>query len=234
MLFIPTSPRSRSLTLMLATGVIGNTAYAASIDIGPSGQTYTSSAIQCAGNPVTGDQSPVIEAGLFNPKRSTKAGVSLNGTVVGQVTADSPATNVWLADGNNTVVISLNRKTADRYTFTVQPGICALPDTSGNTFSADGSLEYAASGKSYATVVPACAMNPATGMSQPYVNLFDNGTYLINVSVNGVPLTQLNGTTRRSTPVFLGAGINVISAANGTISTDYYTRDGGNGTCVLP
>jgi hypothetical protein len=33
--------------------------------------------------------------------------------------------------------------------------------------------------------------------------------------------------------VFLSAGWNVISAANGSLSTDYYLRDGGNGTCVL-
>jgi hypothetical protein len=32
----------------------------------------------------------------------------------------------------------------------------------------------------------------------------------------------------------LGAGVNVISAANGFLSTDYYVRDGGDGTCTLP
>ena len=109
----------------------------------------------------------------------------------------------------------------------------ALPDTSGNTFSADGTLEYAASGKSYATVVPGCALNGATGQVQPYVNLFDAGGYLLNVSVNGVPLTQLSA-TRPHVPVFLAAGINVISAANGSLSTDYFVRDGRSGTCVLP
>jgi hypothetical protein len=65
------------------------------------------------------------------------------------------------------------------------------------------------------------------------VNLFDNGTYLLNVSVNNVPLTQLS-TSRRSTPVFLAPGLNVISAANGAVSTDYYVRDGGDGSCTLP
>jgi hypothetical protein len=37
-------------------------------------------------------------------------------------------------------------------------------------------------------------LNPATGRAQRYVNLFDSGTYLLNVSVNGVPLTQLSAT----------------------------------------
>jgi hypothetical protein len=65
------------------------------------------------------------------------------------------------------------------------------------------------------------------------VHLFDNGGYLLNVSVNGIPLTQLSATKPR-TPVFLGAGRNVISAANGSLSVDYYVRDGGDGSCTLP
>ena len=97
-------------------------------------------------------------------------------------------------DGANKVVVALSKKVADTYAFNVSPGMCALPDTSGNTFSADGTLEYAASGKSYATVTPGCAMSPTTGQPQPYVHLFDNGGYLLNVSVNGVPLTQLSTT----------------------------------------
>jgi hypothetical protein len=104
-------------------------------------------------------------------------------------------------------------------------------DTGGNTFS--GGVEYGASGKSSATVTPGCALNAATGRPQPYINLFDNGSYLLNVSVNNVPLTQL-GTTRPHTPVFLSAGLNVIAAANASLSTDYYVRDGGTGTCTLP
>jgi hypothetical protein len=158
--------------------------------------------------------------------------VSLNGTSVATVTAAAPSAQVWLGDGANTVVVKVTNKIADSYTFIVQTGMCS-PDTSGNTFSADGTLEYGASGKSYATVTPGCAWNPAAGQAQPYVHLFDNGSYLLNVSVNGVPLTQLSG-THTHTPVFLGAGQNVISAANGTLSTDYYVRDGGDGTCTLP
>lgn len=207
---------------------------AATIQVGPSGKTFASSAVGCAVKPDTGVQTPRIDAGLLNPRPKATASVSLNGAPLGTVNAASPGMTVWLAVGANDVVVKLDRKTADRYAFLVDAGMCALPDTSGNTFSADGSLEYAASGKSYATVTPGCAFNAATGRAQPYVNLFDNGSYLLNVSVNGTPLTQLNGTTRRHVPVFLGPGQNVISAVNGYQSTDYYVRDGGSGECVLP
>ena len=206
---------------------------ATNVQIGASGKTFASSMVRCATDPTTNELSPVVDAGLFNPTTKASATVSLNGTPVAKVTNVNPATNVWLADGQNTVVVALNKKTADSYAFNVQPGMCALPDTSGNTFSPDGTLEYAASGKSYATVTPGCALNGATGQAQPYVNLFDNGDYMLNVSVNGVPLTQLSR-LKRHTPVFLSAGLNVISAANGYLSVDYYVRDGGDGTCLLP
>jgi streptogramin lyase len=203
------------------------------VQIGPSGKTYASSAVRCATDQATGQLAPVVEAGLFNPKKNTSAEVVLNGTPVANVTNVDPASNVWLAEGNNTVVVALNKKTADAYAFTVPPGMCALPDTSGNTFSADGTLEYAASNKSYATVTPGCALNPVTGLAQPYVHLIDNGDYLLNVSVNGEALTQLSP-SRPHTPVFLSAGLNVISAANGYLTVDYYVRDGGDGMCALP
>ena len=177
--------------------------------------------------------SAVVEAGLFNPTTKVRGTVSLNGTPVANVTSVNPSTDVWLADGDNTVVVALNKKTADSYAFSVQAGMCDLPDTSGNTFSADGILEYAASGKSYATVTPGCEWNPGTARAQPYVHLIDNGNYLLNVSVNGVALTQLSA-THPNTPVFLNAGQNVISAANGYVSIDYYVRDGGDGTCIFP
>jgi hypothetical protein len=208
---------------------------ATGVQVGASGKTYASSGVQCALNPVSG-MAPLVQAGLYNPKTSSSAVVSLNGTDVASVTFYSPDANVWLANGSNTVVVTVDRRTADSYTFDAslsypnQPNMC-IPDTSANTIS--GSVEYAASGKSYATVTPGCALNPATGQTQPYVNLSDNGTYLINVSVNNVPLTQLNS-TRPHTPVFLKAGWNVISAANGSVSTDYYVRDGGTGICTLP
>ncbi len=205
---------------------------AATIQVGASGKTYASSVVQCATDPTTGMPSPVVEAGLFQPKSSAKAVVSLNGTAVATVTAKNPSTDVWLVDGDNTVVVASSRRVTDTYAFVVQPGAC-LPDTSGNTFSADGLWEHAASGKSSATVTPGCAWNPATGQAQPYVHLVDDGNYLLNVSVNGVPLTQLSA-TRPHTPVFLSAGRNVIAAANGQLSVDYYVRDAGDGTCTLP
>jgi hypothetical protein len=174
-----------------------------------------------------------VEAGLFNARRGARALVVLNGTPIALVTAADPAADVWLAGGDNTVVVALSRRKADAFTFVVPPGMCDLPDTSGNTFSSDGTLEYAASGKSYATVTPGCALNPATGLAQPYVHLVDTGTYLLNVSVNGEPLTQLSA-TRPHTPVFLSAGWNVIAAANGYLTVDYFVRDGGAGSCTLP
>lgn len=225
---------SSAVVAFAAVTALSGSAWAATtVQVGASGKTYASSAVQCAADPATGASSPVVEAGLFNPTTRLRATVTLNGTPVATVTTLIPATNVWLADGDNKVVVALNKKTVDSYVFTVQPGMCSLPDTSGNTFSADGTLEYAASGKSYTTVTPGCAWNAGTGQAQPFVNLFDNGDYMLNVSVNGVPLTQLS-TTHPHTPVFLSAGQNVISAANGYLSVDYYVRDGGDGTCTLP
>lgn len=228
------SPRillSSGLAALAAVAVFAS-AMAASVQIGESGKTYASSVVECATNPNTGTLAPVVEAGLYQPKSNAKATVSLNGTYVATVTGASPATNVWLAEGSNTVTVTINKKTADSYAFTVAPDACS-PDTSGNTISPDGLWETGASGKSSATVTPGCAWNPATGQAQPYVHLVDNGDYLLNISVNGVPLTQLSATNPH-TPVFLSAGANVISAANGSLSTDYYIRDGGDGTCLLP
>ena len=173
--------------------------------------------MRCAANPATGVLVASGGSWSLQPEEEYERRDRPQRHRVANVTSDDPAADVWLADGNNTVVVALSKKTADTYTFTVQPGMCALPDTSGNTFSADGTLEYAASGKSYATVTPGCALNPATGLAQPYVHLMDNGNYLLNVSVNGEPLTQLSA-TRPHTPVFLSAGQNVISAANGYVT----------------
>jgi hypothetical protein len=224
---------SSVIVAFAAVMALGAPVWATTVQIGASGKTFASSMVQCAPNPSTGLSSPVVDAGLFNPTNNASANVTLNGTFAATVTTKTPSTPVWLVDGNNSVVVALNKKTADSYVFAVQPGMCTLPDTSGNTFSPDGTLEYAASGKSYATVIPGCALNPATGQAQPYVNLFDNGSYILNVSINGIPLTQLSA-SRPHTPVFLSAGQNVISAANGYLSTDYFIRDGGNGTCNLP
>jgi hypothetical protein len=220
-----------AIAVLLATAVPASAATA--IQVGASGKTYASAAVQCANDPATGSPAPMVEAGLYNPKRGASATVWLDGAAVAGVSADSPSSTVRLGEGDHTVVVALSRKIADSYRFAVAAGQCALPDTSGNWFSADGTLEYGASGKSYATVTPGCALNAATGLAQPYVHLFDNGGFLLNVSVNGTPLTQLSA-TRPHTPVFLGAGLNVISAANGSLSVDNYVRDGGSGVCTLP
>jgi len=204
---------------------------AAAVQVGPTGKTYASSAVTCVVNPATNQLAPMVAAGLWNPKRTASATVSLNGVFVATVTGANPAAAVWLADGTNTVVVALSKRSADSYQFVVSSGMCA-PDTSGNTFSPDGTLEYGASGKSYATVTPGCALNPATGLGQPYVNLFDNGGWVLNVSVNGVPLTQLSA-SRPHTPIFLNSGPNVISVASGSLSTDWYVRDGGAGICAI-
>lgn len=204
--------------------------------VGPSGATYASAGMQCGVNPVAG-MAPVVHAGLYNPKKNASATVLLNGVAVATVSFSSPDALVWLGNGPNTVTVSVNRRVTDTYSFDATPvnpsqaNVC-MPDTSANVVS--GSLEYAASLKSYATITPGCALNGRTGQAQPFINLFDNGSWLLNVSVNNVALTQLNGTTRPHTPVFLGPGLNVISAANGAASTDYYVRDGGTGTCTLP
>ena len=229
---------SRPIMLAAAAAVVASAAAtsaraATSVQIGNSGKTFASSAVQCRTQPATGLMAPMVQAGLFNPKPSASAAVTLNGALVMNVGAAVPVADVWLAGGSNTVVVALSKRSADTYAYAVTAGQCSLPDTSHNTFSADGTLEYAASGKSYATVTPGCALNAGTGQPQPYVNLFDNGGFLLNVSVNGVPLTQLSA-QRPHTPVFLSAGVNVISAANGSLSTDYYVRDGGDGRCVLP
>lgn len=228
---------SSGLLVFVTVMVLETPVWAAtSVQVGGSGKTYASSGVQCALHPIIG-MAPVVQAGLYNPKHNASAAVSLNGTPITTVTFFNPDTDVWLANGANTVVVALNKHWVDSYAFDAslaypgQPNIC-IPDTSGNTVSSN--LEYAASLKSYATVTPGCALNALTGRAQPYINLFDNGNYLLNVSVNNVPLTQLNGTTRTHTPVFLSAGLNIISVANGSLSTDYYVRDGGNGSCTLP
>jgi hypothetical protein len=226
---------SSAAAVFVAVMALGESARAAtSVQVGTSGKSYASSAVECAANPDnTGAQSPRVKAGLYNSKNNASATVSLIGGPSTPVTTANPDADVWLNDGNNTVVVALNNHISDSYTFTVPANTCALPDTSSNTFSADGTLEYAASGKSYTSVTPGCALNPATGLTQPYVHLLDNGNYILNVSVNGVALTQLSA-THLHIPVFLSAGQNVISAANGYLSIDYYVRDGGDGTCTLP
>lgn len=224
--------------LFIAVGLAGLVAHTASpalaagsVQIGASGKTFASSAAVCAIKPAAGAHAPMVQAGLFNPRRNVEAVIRLNGVRLTEVKTESPVADVWLLQGVNTVSVTLDRKTSDSYSFTVASGQCSLP--AGNFYSPDGSLEYAASGKSYMTVAPGCAFNPATGIAQPFVNLFDNGGFLLNVSVNGVPLTQLSA-IKTHTAVFLGAGSSLITAANAGLSTDSFLREGGTGTCTLP
>lgn len=219
--------------LIFTIGLCTTAMAATTVQIGSTGKTFASSAAQCDINPATGVNSPKVQVGLFNPTPRAEAELRLNGKKLQELQARAPMTDVWLADGKNSVTLSLGKKVPDTYVFSTVSGQCALPATPGNFYSADGTLEYAVSGKSYLTVAPACALNPATGLTQPFVNLFDNGTFLLNVSVNGTPLTQLSATRPRAL-VFLGAGQNLITAANGNTSTDTFVRDGGTGNCVLP
>lgn len=233
----PVSPASRLLRglLLPALAATALQAGAADIQVGPSGKTYADSALSCALHPTAG-LSPQVMAGLYQPAKRARATVSLNGAKVAQVTATQPDATVWLAAGPNTVQVALSARVADRYafdatpTFPGQPNVC-IPDTRGNSVSGD--LETAASGTSYATVTPGCALNPQTGLAQPYFTLFDNGGYLLNVSLNTVPLTQLSSSRPKAT-LFLAPGLNVVTVAAGSLSTDAYVRDGGSGTCTLP
>jgi hypothetical protein len=224
----------RALLAAGASLTVGCAWAATGVQVGASGKTYASAAWACALHPVAG-MSPAVQAGLYKPKRKSRGTVSLNDTAVATVNATSPDATVWMSNGVDTVSVSTG-KVEDSYTFDAsvtypgQPNAC-IPDTRGNIVNGD--LEYASSLKSYAVVTPGCAFNPLTARAQPFVNLFSNGKFLLNVSINNVPLTQLNGTTRTHVAVFLSAGLNVISAANGAQSTDYYVRDGGTGTCTL-
>ncbi|MDL2338990.1 MAG: hypothetical protein QFE16_14210 [Pseudomonadota bacterium] len=222
-----------SAALITAVGVSTSTFAATTVQIGNSGRTFASAVAQCAINPATGVNSPMVQAGLFNPTQHAEADLRLNGVKLKELEAAAPVADVWLADGSNSVTVALSKKVTDTYVFSVTSGQCNLPTTPGNFYSADGTMEYAASGKSYLTVVPGCALNPSTGLTQPFVNLFDNGSFLLNVSVNGVPLTQMSALRPRAL-VFLSAGQNVITAVNGGLSTDSFIRDGGTGSCVLP
>lgn len=230
-------PSSHLLRGVLLAALAGTAlqAGAADIQVGPSGKTYADSALSCALHPTAG-LSPQVMAGLYQPTKRARATVSLNGAKVARVTATQPDATVWLAAGPNTVQVALSARVADRYafdatpTFPGQPNVC-IPDTRGNSVSGD--LETAASGTSYATVTPGCALNPQTGLAQPYFTLFDNGGYLLNVSLNTVPLTQLSSSRPKAT-LFLAPGLNVVTVAAGSLSTDAYVRDGGSGTCTLP
>ncbi len=82
----------RAAVAGLSVAALGNPAFAADVQLGASGKTYASAAVQCATRPDTGTPAAMVEAGLFNPKRGASASVSLNGAVLGTVTTASPST----------------------------------------------------------------------------------------------------------------------------------------------
>ena len=43
------------------------------VQVGASGKTYASAEVQCALHPVAG-MAPMVQAGLYNPKRTARAG----------------------------------------------------------------------------------------------------------------------------------------------------------------
>ena len=108
--FITTAAAS----LALMAGAASTALAATTVQIGASGKTLASSVAQCAVNPATRVSSPLVQAGLFNPKRGAEATVSLNGGVVQRVETETPSTDVWLATGSNTVVVALSVSVAPR------------------------------------------------------------------------------------------------------------------------
>lgn len=225
------------LCAFVSAAVISEPTWAAAgIQIGTSGKSYASATLACEVHPTDG-MSPVVQVGLYNPKRNSSGTISLNGSAVAVVSFFAPDARVWLINGRNTIAVALGRRVSDTYVFDAtanEANIC-LPDTSGNTVI--GELEYAASNNlyatTYATVASGCAVNPRSGQPEPFVNLFDNGDMLFDVSVNSVALTQLGG-ARQHAPIFLVPGWNVIAATNANLAIiDYYVRDGGDGSCAL-
>ncbi len=223
---------SALLLAVVASGV-AHAAPVSSLSVGDSGRSYASSRISCAAAPDGTALVPVAWVGLFSPAASDRALAWLNRNPVARLSYVRPLARLPLAYGSNSAAVAFSRRVIDRYAFEVPAIACAMDESQGNTYSADGTLEYGAAVKSYATVLPGCAVNPLTGVAQPYLNLFDGGDYLLNVSINGEALTQL-GPTRPHTVVFLVAGRNVISVADASQSTEYYVRDTGDGMCDLP
>jgi hypothetical protein len=225
-----------SIVIAFISSILLNTsALAATGDIvGPSGKTYASGGIKCGLHPIAG-MSPFVNAGLYNPGTRDKATVSLNGSLVANVTFINPDATVWLANQVNKIVVAINKRATDSYSFdatpdptTNQANVC-LPDTTSNIVDTTSDIETTVVGNSEATITPGCANG------KPFVNLFRlNSNVILNVSVNGTPLTQLSN-SRPHTPVTLRAGLNVISVEVATFVTphaiEYYVRDGGTGTC---
>ena len=61
---------STRLLALLSLMTFGTVMWAVTgIQVGPSGMTYASAEVQCAVNPITG-MAPMVQAGLYNPKKS--------------------------------------------------------------------------------------------------------------------------------------------------------------------
>ena len=68
--------------ILVGLMVVGAAAWAVTgVQVGTSGKTYASAAVTCSMNPVNG-MSPMVQAGLYNPKRTSTAVVLLNGAEV--------------------------------------------------------------------------------------------------------------------------------------------------------
>ncbi|HSQ73005.1 MAG TPA: hypothetical protein VLM87_11340 [Rubrivivax sp.] len=109
-------------------------------------------------------------------------------------------------------------------------------------------VQIGASGKTYASAAAQCANDPTTGERTAMVEagLFNpkRGTTAV-VSLDGDAVAKVSTESptatvelaegdHTQTPVFLDAGLNVIAAADASLSVDHYVREGGDGSCVLP
>jgi hypothetical protein len=145
----------------------------------------------------------------------------------------SPDTELWLANGLNAVVVTLDRRTADSYSFDASSGqqnYC-IPDTSGNNKAADhrirGQSEVLRHGG--AGLCVQCTHGSGTAVCE-------------SVRQWNLPAQRFRQQrAAHATQHFAqehagvsGAGPQCHLRANGAVSTDYYVRDGGDGSCTLP
>ena len=73
---------SSGLLAFVAAMALGTPVWAVTgVQIGASGKTYASAEVQCALNPITG-MAPMVQAGLYNPKKNASATYSFDATLV--------------------------------------------------------------------------------------------------------------------------------------------------------
>ena len=81
---------ARLLSLGIATLAMSPGAWSMTgIQIGASGKTYASGALECGVHPSLG-MAPMVRAGLYNPKRNASATVSLGGAPIASVSSFRP------------------------------------------------------------------------------------------------------------------------------------------------